>query len=240
MLKLIALGLKRFRSVEHYRALQAYLANGTLAEIEARGIKLAECDFLELAAGPGGYSTLFAQKARTFVANDLKPDIFFRKNKIPFVAFDVCAGFPFATGSFDLIYCSSLIEHLEEPLPMLSECRRVVRPAGHLFLSFPPFYSLAMVGGHQFKPFHLLGERLAVRLHNWLRTDDVQSYATCFGAFGLYPLTIDRVANLISEAGFEITGTYTRMSPINTSRLPGILKDLATWHVCYLAQPSPD
>ena len=34
MLKLIALGLKRFRSVEHYRALQAYLANETLAEIK--------------------------------------------------------------------------------------------------------------------------------------------------------------------------------------------------------------
>jgi hypothetical protein len=49
-------------------------------------------------------------------------------------------------------------------------------------------------------------------------------------------LKIDEVKELIQESGFEIIDVYARMSAINTARLPGILKDLTTWHVCYLAQ----
>ena len=57
-----------------------------------------------------------------------------------------------------------------------------------------------------------------------------------YGTSGLYPLRIDQVKALLLDCDFEIIDIYTRMSTINTTRLPGILKDLATWHVCYLAR----
>ena len=236
MLELLKLARKRRRSPEDYRAMQEYIAERTVAELGDRGIELGECAVLELAAGHGGYSKVLNRRAKTFLANDLNADPFFAERCIPFKAFDVTKPFPLSSGSFDLVYCSSLIEHLPEPANLLRECRRVLRSGGRLYLSFPPFYSLAMVGGHTLQPYHFLGEKWALRLHNWHRGTAIESYERMWGNWGLYPLTISQVGAFISDAGFQITETYTRMSPVNLSRLPGILKDLATWHVCFLAR----
>jgi 2-polyprenyl-6-hydroxyphenyl methylase/3-demethylubiquinone-9 3-methyltransferase len=40
-------------------------------------------------------------------------------------------------GSFELVVCSDVIEHLENPARLLREISRVLRPEGELFLSFP-------------------------------------------------------------------------------------------------------
>jgi SAM-dependent methyltransferase len=47
----------------------------------------------------------------------------------PFVRADASAGLPFATGSFDLVYCSSVIEHVPPPrrIAFAAEVRRVGR-----------------------------------------------------------------------------------------------------------------
>lgn len=119
---------------------------------------------------------------------------------------------------------------------MLAECRRVLRPGGVLYLSFPPFYSLCMIGGHQFKPFHLMGESIAIRLTNAVRGTAYRSYADCYGDYGLFPLKIGTVRGLIQTAGFNVEHVLTRASCVNTARLPGLVADLLTWHVCYLAR----
>ncbi|MBC7237668.1 MAG: hypothetical protein H5T69_17645, partial [Chloroflexi bacterium] len=62
-----------------------------------------------------------------------------------------------------------------------------------------------------------------------------KDYATCFGNYGLYVYTVEQVKRLILAHRFELEDIYAHLSPINTARLPGILKDLFTWHVCYLA-----
>lgn len=235
-MRLLKLAAHRFRSSDHYRAMQGFIAEATVAELEARGIALASLEVLELGAGRGGYSGVLQRVSGSFIASDIERDPYFEATEIPFWKVDVTRPFPFASDRFDLIYCSSVIEHVEDSTTLLEESRRVLRPGGRLFLSFPPFYSLAMVGGHQFKPFHFLGESLAVRLTNLLRGREIRDYRTCFGSFGLFPLTIGEVDTRIRDAGFEITDIYTRMSAINTARLPGILKDIFTWHVCFLAR----
>lgn len=236
MLKLVKLGFRRFRSQDDYRAMQRYIAEATIAELKVRGVDFSKSAVLELGAGRGGYSLPLHRESKSFVASDLEKDEFFDRTDVHFEHVDVLRPFPFRSGSFDLIYCSSLIEHIADRTTLLTESRRVLRPEGTLFLSYPPFFSLAMVGGHQFKPFHFLGERAAVRLTNLFRRSNFRDYAYCFGNFGLYPLRIDQVKHLILESGFEILDIYTRMSAINTARWPGILKDLSTWHVCYLAR----
>lgn len=205
MMHLLKLAARRSRSLDDYRAMQGYIAQATVAELEAKGIDLSKSDVLELGAGPGGYSSVLQQVSGSFTASDLKRDPFFSSAGISFAEVDVTKVFPFHPHSFDLIYCSSLIEHIEDSKTLLGESRRVLRPGGRLFLSFPPFYSLALVGGHQFKPFHFLGEALAVRLTNLLRGTRIRDYRTCFGSFGLFPLTIDAVSARINAAGFEIT-----------------------------------
>lgn len=236
MFKLIKLGLNRTKSQDDYRSMQSYIAEATIKELENRGVNFAQSHVLELGSGKGGYSIPFSQKARKFIASDLYKDAVYDDLEIPFVEIDVLKKFSLESNQIDLIYCSSLIEHLANPESLLSECFRVLKPNGTLFLSFPPFYSLSMVGGHNFKPFHFLGERLAIRLTNFIRKSNIQNYDTCYGTYGLHPLKIDQVKKLIFNAGFSNVNSYTRMSAINTTRLPWILKDLLTWHVCYLAQ----
>jgi 2-polyprenyl-3-methyl-5-hydroxy-6-metoxy-1,4-benzoquinol methylase len=50
---------------------------------------------------------------------------------------DVEKGIPIASGTFDLIWCSEVIEHLQNPEFLLSECHRLLKPRGQLILSTP-------------------------------------------------------------------------------------------------------
>lgn len=47
---------------------------------------------------------------------------------------------PFVSESFDLIICSELIEHTFETDGTLAEISRLLKPGGHLVLSFPTMY----------------------------------------------------------------------------------------------------
>ena len=236
MFELLRLGLSRTRSPEHYRAMQEYIARQTIDELKTRGVALSERRVVELAAGAGGYSKALCENSRSFLATDLHPNPFFEQNHIPFMLIDATKPFPFEAGSVDVIYTSSLIEHVARPRDMLGECKKALRKDGILYLSFPPFYSLLLVGGHMFKPFHLLGEWMSIKIYNFLHGSKIKSYATVWDGYGLYPLTISEVEEMIRDSGFEVTHVYTRLSAINTARLPWIFKDLATWHVCFIAR----
>lgn len=48
---------------------------------------------------------------------------------------------PFGDGGFDLIWCSEVIEHLQDPAFALSELRRVTKPGGLLVLTTPNSYA---------------------------------------------------------------------------------------------------
>ncbi len=49
---------------------------------------------------------------------------------------------PFKDNSFDLIWCSEVIEHLEDPAKSLAEFRRVLKPGGELIITTPNSYCL--------------------------------------------------------------------------------------------------
>ena len=54
---------------------------------------------------------------------------------------NVDLGLPFADASFDLIWCSEVIEHLKDPAFAMAELRRVTRPGGTLVLTTPNSYA---------------------------------------------------------------------------------------------------
>ncbi len=54
--------------------------------------------------------------------------------------------YPYADSSFDTVLCCELIEHLfEDPMHMMSEINRILKPGGHLVLTTPNIGSLRSV-----------------------------------------------------------------------------------------------
>lgn len=137
---------------------------------------------------------------------------------------------PFKSNSIDFIFCSSLIEHILDQTKHITELYRVLKNNQFCYLSFPPFWS--PVGGHQFKPFHLLGEKNAVILSKLIRRVEAD-FGTAYGNFGLYPTTIHHVKKLVEETNFRIVDISNRFSPINVAKIP-FLNEFLTWHVVFL------
>lgn len=55
---------------------------------------------------------------------------------------DLAAGLPYAGESFDCVICLEVIEHMENPMALCREFRRVLRPGGRLVISTPNILSL--------------------------------------------------------------------------------------------------
>jgi ubiquinone/menaquinone biosynthesis C-methylase UbiE len=56
-------------------------------------------------------------------------------------------GIPAGDGEFDFVYSWSAFEHIEAPVGVLREIRRILRPTGHFFLQLWPFHRSAK-GSH--------------------------------------------------------------------------------------------
>ena len=54
-------------------------------------------------------------------------------------------------GKFDVVTCLEMLEHVPDPGSVISACRRLLKPNGHLFLSTinrnPKAYLFAIIGG---------------------------------------------------------------------------------------------
>jgi SAM-dependent methyltransferase len=96
---------------------------------------------LDVASGDGCYSIWMAERAGQVAGIDLSPaylDLARRNaaatphaSRIAFERADV-ESLPFASGSFDLAWCAQSLFSLPEPLAVLREMVRVIRPGGHV------------------------------------------------------------------------------------------------------------
>lgn len=83
--------------------------------------------------------------------------------------------------SFDLVILRDVIEHLDEPNTALTNIKKLLKPGGMLFITFPPYYS--PYGGHQHTlagnfvtklPYiHLLPKALFFNMINSGRPQDI-------------------------------------------------------------------
>ena len=223
-IELLRLARRRFYSPDDYWRFQVFQGEMILDYLTKQGIHLQGLEVLDLGCGNGGYSAVLERAGAHVVSLDFKKS----KGEVPkrFVLADAQA-IPAVSARFPLVFCASLIEHVPDPVKLVQEIRRVLHPDGVAYLSFPPFYS--PVGGHQFKPYHLLGERLGLRLSGRNKA----SYAKCYGDWGLYPLSIRRVRQIIVQAGLVIRDEATRFLPFNVASVPW-LGEFLTWHVQFI------
>lgn len=105
---------------------------------------------LDIGCGGGGKTCYYATFGPSkIIGIDIVPhyaeegNAFAREKELSDVAMFMTAdasGMPFEDNSFDTIIMNDAMEHVDQPEKTLQECFRVLKPGGHLFINFPPYY----------------------------------------------------------------------------------------------------
>lgn len=242
-LALWRLGSRRLQSEDAYRRFQAFQASLLLDYFRDFGIEVERKRVLDLGSGIGGYTEEIARSGAKVIGLDLISPSKSQQGAVSIVANALSS--PLRDRSVDFILCASLIEHVPDPLRLLREIERMLRRGGYCYLSFPPFYS--PLGGHEYSPFHYLGERWAMRLKGkqrrhpkWVdRLYDVcsspASFSEMYGNWGLFKMTVTRAKRLIQASQLRSIDVSTRYLPLSLIELP-ILGEVFTWHAQFLLQ----
>lgn len=114
--------------------------------------------------------------------------------RVRWIDADLGAALPLVDRAFEVVFCTEVLEHLEDPVRGLRELRRVLVPGGRLVLSVP--------NATGFAPFHRLGRLVPGA---WLRgkllpyehpANTDQPIDTCW--------TYDEIVALVRAGGFAI------------------------------------
>jgi SAM-dependent methyltransferase len=95
---------------------------------------------------------------------------------------------PFGDEQFDLIWCSEVIEHLDDPVHAMSELRRITRPGGSLILTTPNSYALLF---RFIALFGLTPRRIQRKDHiQFFDLEDIRQLAPDAELYGYFPYMI--------------------------------------------------
>lgn len=95
---------------------------------------------------------------------------------------------PFDSESFDLIWCSEVIEHLQDPAFVMSELRRVTKPGGTLVLTTPNSYAWLF---RFIALFGLTPQRIQRKDHiQFFDIEDIRRLAPDAELFGYFPYAV--------------------------------------------------
>ena len=94
---------------------------------------------LEVGPGSGVYLPVLVERFEEVTAVDVEEAFLERARAMPGVRVvrDDIARSSLPAGSFDVVLCSEVIEHLEDPRPALAGLRRLLAPGGTLIVSTP-------------------------------------------------------------------------------------------------------
>ena len=128
---------------------------------------------------------------------------------VRFVQTDASA-LAFASGSLDLVYSFAAFEHFADPGGAVDEAWRVLKPGGHLYLSFGPVYT---------SPFGLHAYRqIPVPYCHYLFADeDLRAYATREGLATSWPyvngVSVTSYRRIFEERAARFDRLYYREHP---------------------------
>lgn len=133
---------------------------------------------------------------------------------------------PFASNSFDGVYCSNVLEHTPDVEALFREIARVAAPGAWVWVSWTNWYS--PVGGHEIIGLNYLGPTLGVRL--WRRLFGEPRLNRPYD--GLWPTHIGPTLRKAKEVrGLRLVDAKPRYYPSQRWILavPG-LRELFTWN----------
>lgn len=142
---------------------------------------------LEVGAGTGREAHILAERGAKVVALDFSPQALRLSRQIsalPRLVRGDALALPFPDQRFDLVYHQGLLEHFRDPLPLLRENRRVLRPGGLVLVDVPQTFHV-----------YTLMKQALMLVHRWFAGWETQ----------FSPWQIERV---VRQAGFEPIHRY--------------------------------
>jgi len=225
--KLIAHHLKHKDDAYFYK-LQA---DDAVRWIEQSAVKLDQSTrALDLGCGHGVFGRHLAQRGCqvTFAdeRNLLLPEI----ANAPFRQINLDQDDIATLGTYDLVVCSNVFEHLSKPNQFLDSAHKILTPSGKLYLSWTNW--LSPWGGHDFSPLHYFGPRNG----QWLFDKFVKRHRNHTIYLNLFPTYIGQVLRRIRRSGtLQILSAapryYTEFSFL--VRIP-IVREFVTWNCALL------
>ena len=113
----------RNKSERDYFNFEKFQADMVIKSLKRKNIQLKDSKILDIGAGRGGYSYALEKNGAYAVSLDMDCKKLFVNNK-RFVNADA-QNLPFKPDCFDMVFCSSIIEHLKEPKNLLLEIKRI-------------------------------------------------------------------------------------------------------------------
>jgi ubiquinone/menaquinone biosynthesis C-methylase UbiE len=156
------------------------------ATADPRGMRV-----LEVGAGTGRDSLALAGAGAELVTLDYVPEslrLIRNTAKATGAQVEVVGGdglkMPFADESFDLVFHQGLLEHFRDPLPLLRENMRVLKPGGILLVDVPQRYH-----------YYTLGKHLLMLFDKWFAGWETE-------------FTIGELEELVREVGLDPERSY--------------------------------
>ena len=198
---------------ERYRAIRpGWRSSGDELEAIVRGHLTSSSRVLDLGCGRGGVVELFWRDVK--IAAGLAPDPAslseHRAHGMPVIR-GVGERLPFVDGSFDLIVCLWVLEHMREPAAVFGEVRRVLRPGGHFVFLTPNMRNPLMIANRIGKALPGMQRRLVPTVYG---RDEADTFPVQYRANTVHAVRehADAAGLAISELRVIADPTYLAMN----------------------------
>jgi glycosyltransferase involved in cell wall biosynthesis/SAM-dependent methyltransferase len=192
---------------------------------------------VDIGGGPGHYTAAFRSAGACCLLMDIDlEEIAVRGPDARDTVVGTAAQLPLRDGSVDIVFTSNMLEHVRDPDLVRNELVRVLRPGGHLVLSYTNW--LSPWGGHETSPWHYLGGRYAAR--RYARVHGVEP-KNDFGK-SLFAISVaDGLRWARSRTDLRLLEERPRYLPRGARfvlHVPG-LRELVTWNLWQVFEKEP-
>jgi SAM-dependent methyltransferase len=122
---------------------------------------------LDLGCGHGIFGGLLLKRGCPVTFADYGNGLIPEFSGAPFKQIDIDKEDLAVLGTYDVVICSNVYEHLARPDKFLQNAAQILQPGGKLYLSWTNW--LSIWGGHEFSPFHYFGPGRGHRIYDKIR-----------------------------------------------------------------------